>query len=133
MDAGHYIVTSTVTIPAGTRLVGEAWSVLAGSGPAFQDQDNPQVVFKVGEEGSQGIIEITDVLFSTVGPGNFDSFYQLWKLTDENLFCQLLVQLSSSGTLENQTVCKQAQECGIPTLGMHFANECCWLIDLKTL
>ena len=96
--------------------------MLAGSGPAFQDQDNPQVVFKVGEEGSQGIIEITDVLFSTVGPGNFEIFYQLWNLTDENLFCQLLVQLSLSGTLENQTVCKQAQECGIPTLGMHF-NE----------
>ena len=106
--------------------------MLAGSGPAFQDQDNPQVVFKVGQEGSQGIIEITDVVFSTVGPGNIDVFYQLWNLTDENLFCQLLVQLSSSGTLENQTVCKQVQECGIPTLGMHFANECCWLIDLKT-
>ena len=70
MDAGHYIVTSTVTIPAGTRLVGEAWSVLAGSGPAFQDQDNPQVVIKVGEEeGCQGVVEITDVVFSTVGPG----------------------------------------------------------------
>ena len=97
--------------------------MLAGSGPAFQDQDNPQVVFKVGEEGSQGIIEITDVVFSTVGPGNFDVFYnQLWKLTDENLFCQLLVRSLSSGTLENQMVCKQALECGIPTLGMHF-NE----------
>ena len=74
LDAGYYIVMSTVTIPAGTRLVGEAWSVLAGSRPAFQDQDNPQVVFKVGEEGSQGITEITDIMFSTVGPGNFDVF-----------------------------------------------------------
>ena len=71
LDAGHYIVTSTVTIPAGTRLVGEAWSVLAGRGPAFEDQDNPQVIFKVGEEGSQGITEITDIVFSTVGPGDF--------------------------------------------------------------
>ena len=34
-----------------------------------------------------------------------------------NLFCQLLVRLLSSGISENQTVCKQAQECGIPTLG----------------
>ena len=64
-------MTSTIKVPAGTRLVGEAWSVLAGSGPAFQDQDNPQVILKVGEEGSQGIIEITDIVFSTVGPGNF--------------------------------------------------------------
>ena len=68
-------MTSTVTIPAGTRLVGEAWSVLAGRGPAFEDQDNPQVIFKVGEEGSQGIIEITDVVFSTVGPGKFLTYF----------------------------------------------------------
>jgi glucan 1,3-beta-glucosidase len=49
--------------------------VLAGGGSAFQDQDNPQVIFKDGEEGSQGIIEITDIVFSTAGPGNFDVFY----------------------------------------------------------
>ena len=48
--------------------------MLAGRGPAFEDQDNPQVIFKVGEEGSQGITEITDIVFSTVGPGNFDVF-----------------------------------------------------------
>ena len=66
-------MTSTVTIPTGTRMVGEAWSVLSGKGPAFQDQDNPQVVFKVGEKGCQGIIEITDIIFSTVGPGDFKS------------------------------------------------------------
>jgi glucan 1,3-beta-glucosidase len=77
LDAGYYIVTSTVTIPAGTRLVGEAWSVLAGKGPAFQDQDNPQVVFKVGEEGSQGITEITDIVFSTVGPGDLTCFIRV--------------------------------------------------------
>lgn len=68
-------MTSTVTIPAGTRLVGEAWSVLAGKGPAFQDQDNPRVVIKVGEKGSQGITEITDVVFSTVGPGDLTCFF----------------------------------------------------------
>ncbi|KJA16119.1 glycoside hydrolase family 55 protein [Hypholoma sublateritium FD-334 SS-4] len=68
LDAGFYVVSSTVTIPAGTRLVGEAWSVLAGKGPAFQDQKNPQVVFRVGEKGSQGVTEITDVVFTTVGP-----------------------------------------------------------------
>ncbi|KAJ7273182.1 exo-beta-1,3-glucanase, partial [Mycena rebaudengoi] len=67
-DAGTYIVTSTITIPAGSRIVGEAWSVISGSGPAFQDQDHPQVVVRVGEAGSQGVIEITDIIFSTVGP-----------------------------------------------------------------
>ena len=42
------------------------------------------------------------------------------KLTDEDLYCQLLVRLSSSGMSENQTVCRQAQECGILTSGMPF-------------
>jgi glucan 1,3-beta-glucosidase len=50
--------------------VGEAWSVLAGKGPKFQDQLNPQVVIRVGkkEERPQGATEITDVVFTTVGP-----------------------------------------------------------------
>ncbi|KAF9044166.1 glucan 1,3-beta-glucosidase [Panaeolus papilionaceus] len=68
LDAGFYIVSSTLTIPAGTRLVGEVWSVIAGKGPKFQDMDNPHVVVRIGEKGSQGITEITDVVFTTVGP-----------------------------------------------------------------
>ncbi|KAJ2920462.1 hypothetical protein H1R20_g16633, partial [Candolleomyces eurysporus] len=67
-DAGHYIVTDTVFIPAGTRMVGEAWTVLAGKGPKFQKQRDPQVVFQVGKPGDVGIVEISDIIFSTVGP-----------------------------------------------------------------
>jgi hypothetical protein len=70
LDAGFYVVSSTLRIPAGTRLVGEAWSVIAGKGAAFQDQLKPQVVVRVGEKGwqSQQVTEITDVVFTTVGP-----------------------------------------------------------------
>ncbi|KAF8078081.1 glycoside hydrolase family 55 protein [Lyophyllum atratum] len=67
-DAGTYIVTSTITIPAGTRMVGEAWSVIAGKGKAFSDQENPRAVVRVGEKHSCGVVEITDMIFSTVGP-----------------------------------------------------------------
>ncbi|KAJ7582651.1 exo-beta-1,3-glucanase [Mycena floridula] len=67
-DAGTYIVTSTITIPAGTQIVGEAWSVISGSGANFQNAASPQVVVKVGDVGSSGTVEITDILFSTVGP-----------------------------------------------------------------
>ncbi|KAF7295340.1 hypothetical protein MIND_01073400 [Mycena indigotica] len=67
-DAGTYIVKSTLTIPAGSRIVGEAWSIISGAGPAFQDQENPQVVVRVGAPGSRGVVEITDIVFSTVGP-----------------------------------------------------------------
>ncbi|THV07925.1 exo-beta-1,3-glucanase [Dendrothele bispora CBS 962.96] len=67
-DAGTYIVTSTLKIPAGTQMVGEAWSVISGRGSAFQNQNSPQVVVQVGAPGSQGMMEISDILFSTVGP-----------------------------------------------------------------
>ncbi|KAF8178908.1 exo-beta-1,3-glucanase [Pholiota molesta] len=67
-DAGVYVVTSTITIPAGTQIVGEAWTVLAGKGSAFQNQNSPTAVFRVGDTGSQGVTEITDIVFTTVGP-----------------------------------------------------------------
>lgn len=37
VDSGTYILTDTVTVPTGTRIVGEAWSQLAASGPNFSD------------------------------------------------------------------------------------------------
>ncbi|KAJ7445699.1 exo-beta-1,3-glucanase [Mycena galericulata] len=67
-DAGTYIVTSTLQIPAGTQLVGEGWSVIAGKGAAFQNVNSPQVVVQVGAPGSSGVLEITDIIFATVGP-----------------------------------------------------------------
>lgn len=36
-----------------------------GSGDAFSDITNPQVVVQVGAEGSTGIAEISDMLFTT--------------------------------------------------------------------
>lgn len=50
-------------------MTGEAWTVLAGQGKAFQDQANPRPVFRVGEIGSEGILEISDIVFTTIGPG----------------------------------------------------------------
>jgi hypothetical protein len=49
-------------------MVGEAWSVIAGKGSKFQDMNNPQPVVQVGAPGSSGVVEITDIIFSTIGP-----------------------------------------------------------------
>ena len=68
-DAGTYIVKSTLTIPAGAHIVGEAWATIVGRGHAFADMEKPTPVIRVGEPDSQGIIEISDMLFGTVGPG----------------------------------------------------------------
>ncbi|KAI0062873.1 pectin lyase-like protein [Artomyces pyxidatus] len=69
-DAGTYIVSSTLTIPAGTQIVGEAWSSIMGSGSAFTNQNNPQVVVRVGTSGSTGVAEISSLLFTTRAPAN---------------------------------------------------------------
>lgn len=69
LDAGVYYITDTVYIPAGTQIVGEGWSVIMGGGDKFKDMLNPEVMIRVGEKGEKGIVEITDIIFSTRGSG----------------------------------------------------------------
>jgi len=61
-------VTDTITIPAGTQIVGEAWSVIMAGGSAFSDQNNPRAVIQAGAANSQGVLEISDMVFTTAGP-----------------------------------------------------------------
>ncbi|EJF66026.1 exo-beta-1,3-glucanase [Dichomitus squalens] len=68
VDAGTYLITDTLKIPAGAQVVGEAWSVFLGSGSAFSDQSNPKVVVQVGQPGDTGIVEISDIIFATQAP-----------------------------------------------------------------
>lgn len=42
-----------------------------GSGPAFQNVSKPEVVVRVGNAGDEGVVEITDIVFTTRGPGQF--------------------------------------------------------------
>ena len=39
-DAGVYLVSDTIAIPAGAQVVGEAWSTILGGGTNFQDYNN---------------------------------------------------------------------------------------------
>lgn len=41
VDAGSYIITKTITVPAGSKIVGETWSQLVASGDYFS---NPKYV-----------------------------------------------------------------------------------------
>ncbi|KAI6146888.1 glycoside hydrolase family 55 protein [Pisolithus tinctorius] len=67
-DAGTYYVTNTIAIPAGTQIVGEAWSVILAGGSAFQNQNSPKVAIQAGTAGSTGLMEISDMILSTAGP-----------------------------------------------------------------
>ncbi|KAJ6781688.1 hypothetical protein PWT90_10859 [Aphanocladium album] len=68
VDAGSYILTATITIPIGSRIVGETWSQLVASGSYFADPNHPKVLVKVGSDGDEGTIEMQDLLFTNRGP-----------------------------------------------------------------
>ena len=65
--AGSYIVTSTIVVPPNTRMTGEVWSQLVASGPYFADMTNPKPMIQVGNVGDVGTVEISDMLFTSIG------------------------------------------------------------------
>ena len=68
---GVYVVRETLLIPPGSRIVGEAWSVISGAGSSFADAANPLAVVKIGNVGDVGICEISEMRFtvSEILPG----------------------------------------------------------------
>lgn len=67
-DAGIYVVTETLVIPAGSRIVGEGLSVIMSSGEFFNSMDDPKPVIQVGKPGDEGQVEWSDMIVSTQGP-----------------------------------------------------------------
>jgi len=67
IDSGTYRITRTLLIPAGARIVGEAYPIILSSGAFFNDMNNPKPVVKVGNAGSIGRVEWTDTIVSTQG------------------------------------------------------------------
>jgi glucan 1,3-beta-glucosidase len=67
-DAGIYLVKSTINVPAGSKIVGEAYPLIMGSGAFFSDMSNPQPVVRVGQGGQQGnAVEWSDMIVATQG------------------------------------------------------------------
>ena len=116
VDAGTYLVTDTIHIPGGTQIVGEAWSVIMGGGERFGDMLTPHVMVRVGEEGETGVVEITDIIFATKGPGKHALCYMLWVAELLNLSSiQRPERLLSNGTSDRR--CKEVRACGIHISG----------------
>ncbi|KAH7360471.1 1,3-beta glucanase [Rhexocercosporidium sp. MPI-PUGE-AT-0058] len=68
-DHGAYVVTSTVKVPKNIRITGEIWPlIMAGGSNTFKDQNNPKPVFQVGQVGDVGTVEMSDLMFETLGP-----------------------------------------------------------------
>lgn len=68
IDHGVYVITDTILVPPGTRIVGEAYPTLLSSGGKFADMNSPRAVLKVGEtSGQSGQVELSDFMISTRG------------------------------------------------------------------
>ncbi|KAI1497729.1 putative Exo-beta-1,3-glucanae [Biscogniauxia marginata] len=66
-DSGYYMVTYTIHIPPGSRIVGEALPVIMSSGDYFVDMNSPKPVVQIGLPGEAGNIEWSDMIVSTQG------------------------------------------------------------------
>ena len=70
---GSYVISDTLDVPIGSRLVGEAWAtIVAASETAFGDVENPRAAVRVGRrvpglQGDAGVIEIQGLTFTTRG------------------------------------------------------------------
>lgn len=66
-DQGTYKVTRTLYVPPGSRIVGEAYSVIMASGSTFSSITKPIPVVQVGKSGDSGLVEWSDMIVSTQG------------------------------------------------------------------
>ncbi|KAJ4406652.1 hypothetical protein N0V82_010075 [Gnomoniopsis sp. IMI 355080] len=67
-DHGAYIVTDTINVPKDVKITGEVWPMIMAKGTSFSDMANPKPVFRVGQPGDTGAVEISDMIFQTLGP-----------------------------------------------------------------
>lgn len=67
VNQGDYLVSKTIYIPAGSRIVGESYSVILSYGSYFDDMQHPKPVVQIGKPGESGYIEWSDMIVSTQG------------------------------------------------------------------
>jgi glucan 1,3-beta-glucosidase len=55
-------------VSANSKLVGETYPLIMGSGSYFSDMNNPQAVVRVGNPGDSGGIQWSDMIVSAQAP-----------------------------------------------------------------
>lgn len=67
-DSGIYKVTTSINIPPGAKVVGEAYPTIMAAGSFFSNIKNPVPVVRVGlATGQTGVVEWSDMIVSTQG------------------------------------------------------------------
>lgn len=64
---GVYMVSDTIRVPVGSRIIGNIWPQIMGYGAKFANELAPRAVVRVGDEGSVGSVEIQNMMFTVRG------------------------------------------------------------------
>ena len=88
---GTYLVTNTILIPAGSRIVGEVWSAISAVGSNFYNPTSPVPMVQVGNAGDVGVAQISDMLFTVA-----DVLQGCQLVSLSSLRLQLILDISSS-------------------------------------
>ncbi|UKZ83929.1 hypothetical protein TrVFT333_011744 [Trichoderma virens FT-333] len=125
---GDYRVLSTLLVPVGSRLVGEAWATISGGGSFFKDASNPKPVVKIGNAGDVGVAQLQDFRFtvSDVLPGAIIVQFNAagGKAGDVALFNSLITVGGTRGADALTNACTKANaECQAAFLGLHFTEN----------
>ncbi|RFU74599.1 glycoside hydrolase family 55 [Trichoderma arundinaceum] len=124
---GKYRVDSTLFIPKGSRIVGEAWATITGNGNFFKNENSPQPVVSVGRAGDVGVAQIQDMRFTVndVLPGAIVvQFNMAGNNPGDVAFWNSLVTVGGTrGASALANACtNNSNECKGAFLGMHFTK-----------
>ncbi|KAK2589625.1 hypothetical protein QQS21_012696 [Conoideocrella luteorostrata] len=125
---GDYRVESTLLVPIGSQIVGEAWSTISGAGGFFSDSSNPKPVVQVGKAGDVGVAQIQDMRFTVadVLPGAIIIQFQAAGSNpgDVALWNSVITVGGTRGAQPLTDSCRDpANECKGAFLGMHFTKD----------
>jgi glucan 1,3-beta-glucosidase len=67
-DHGAYIISGTIQVPVNLKITGELFPIIMATGPNFSNQNSPRPLFRVGNPGESGTVEISELVFETKGP-----------------------------------------------------------------
>jgi hypothetical protein len=123
---GKYRVDSTLLVPKGSRIVGEAWATITGNGDFFKDSSNPKPVVAVGNGGDVGTAQIQDMRFtvSDVLPGAIIIQFNMAGTSPGQvaLWNSLVTVGGTLGASALTSTCTDASnECRAAFLGIHLA------------
>ncbi|XWW98088.1 hypothetical protein V2A60_006084 [Cordyceps javanica] len=125
---GDYRVESTLVVPIGSQIVGEAWSTISGGGKFFKNASKPKPIVQIGKEGDVGVAQIQDMRFtvSEVLPGAIIVQFQAAGSSpgDVALFNSLITVGGTRGAPGLTDSCKDASNpCQGAYLGLHFTKS----------